>query len=40
MIDDAGKTFTRGERVTVDAAQAETLRSGEWAGQFLVLEGK
>jgi catechol 2,3-dioxygenase-like lactoylglutathione lyase family enzyme len=40
VLDDAGKVFPRGERVSIDAAQAESLRSGELAGQFLVLEGK
>jgi catechol 2,3-dioxygenase-like lactoylglutathione lyase family enzyme len=40
VVDDSGKVFNRGERVPVDAFQAESLRSGEWAGQFLVLEEK
>jgi catechol 2,3-dioxygenase-like lactoylglutathione lyase family enzyme len=34
---DDGTVFARGERVAVDAALAERLRGGEWAGQFVVF---
>jgi catechol 2,3-dioxygenase-like lactoylglutathione lyase family enzyme len=40
VVDDAGRIYLRGERVMVDPVQAEQLRTGEWAGQFLVLEAK
>jgi hypothetical protein len=39
IVDDAGSTFPRGVRVAVDATQAELLRRGEWASQFLVVDG-
>src|SRR5262245_51627828 len=35
--DDAGNVFVRGRRVLVDAAQADRLRSPEWAETFLVV---
>jgi catechol 2,3-dioxygenase-like lactoylglutathione lyase family enzyme len=35
---DDGTVFRRGQRVLVPGEQAERLRSGEWAGQFLVLK--
>ena len=37
LIADDGTVFVRGERVSVDAAQAQQWRGTEWAGQFLVL---
>ncbi len=40
ITDDAGRTYRRGERVQIDSVQAEQLRTGEWAGQFLVLDAK
>jgi catechol 2,3-dioxygenase-like lactoylglutathione lyase family enzyme len=38
VSDDAGHTYPRGERVQVPAADAEQLRRGELAEQFLILE--
>ena len=37
LVADDGTVFVRGERVSVDAAQAERWRDAEWAGHFLVL---
>ena len=37
LVADDGTVFERGERVRVDAAQAERWRGPEGAGQFLVL---
>jgi catechol 2,3-dioxygenase-like lactoylglutathione lyase family enzyme len=37
LIADDGTVFVRGQRVSVDAAQAEQWRGPEWAGHFLVL---
>ena len=37
VIDDAGRTFRRGERSSVDAATWDRLKAGPAAGQFLFL---
>lgn len=37
LRDDRGVVYPRGKRVEVAEAEAERLRSPEWAGQFLVL---
>jgi catechol 2,3-dioxygenase-like lactoylglutathione lyase family enzyme len=37
VTDDDGTNYRRGERTTVSASRAEKLRSGDAAGQFLVL---
>jgi catechol 2,3-dioxygenase-like lactoylglutathione lyase family enzyme len=38
VADDAGNVYPRGERVRIPGADAERLRSGELAEQFLILE--
>jgi catechol 2,3-dioxygenase-like lactoylglutathione lyase family enzyme len=38
IVDDAGRVFSRGQRVAVPAAVAERFRAPEWANQFVVFE--
>jgi len=38
LVDDSGTVYQRGERVRTTAANAERLRSGPMAGQFLFFD--